>query len=130
MPGLQTTVNELNNYFGSANIGEMSKRRDLFSPDKPLGSAGVVVKAEATHYDLWQKYLARLPPAVQKTIQAVIYLALDPAAPRTINWAWAPGYDFEVTVWDVPDNTITNTPGGITLLIKSPYPKEGSKNPA
>ncbi|MDE2361195.1 MAG: hypothetical protein KGM42_00845 [Hyphomicrobiales bacterium] len=129
MPGLQTIVNEMNVIFGARNVRELSKRRELFALDKPLGSAGVVVGKEDVQYNLWQKYLAGLPPAIQKTIQAVVYLALDPAAPRTINWSWAPGYDYEITVWDVPDNSVTNTPGGITLLIKSPYPKEGSKRP-
>lgn len=127
MPGLQTVVNEMNVIFGARNIRNLAQKRDLFSLDKPLGSAGVVVGKDDAQYGLWQKYLASMPAAIQRTIQAVVHHALDPAAPRTINWAWSPGYDYEITVWDVADNSVTNTPGGITVHIKSPYPKEGSK---
>ena len=78
----------------------------------------------------WQEYLAKIPPSIQKALQEVIYYALDPKSPTPINWAWAPGYDYELTIWEVPDNKVTKTPGGITLLVKSAYPKEGSKKPA
>ena len=130
MPGLQTIVSELNNAFSRHNINKLVPHRDLFAPNKPLGSAGIIVQKGSENYKLWQQYLGNIPPSIRKTIQQVIYHALDPKSPTPINWAWAPGYDYEVTLWDVPDNAVTNTPGGITILIKSSYPKEGSKKPS
>ena len=130
MPGLQTIVGELNHAFSLRNINKLVPHRELFAPDKTLGSAGVIVQKGSANYDLWQKYLAQIPPGIQRAIQHIIYHALDPKSPTAINWAWAPGYDYEVTIWDVPDNAVTKTPGGITVLVKSSYPKEGSKKTA
>jgi hypothetical protein len=37
-----------------------------------------------------------------------------------VTFAWAPAYDWEITVWDAPC--------GVTVLIKSRYPADGVPN--
>jgi hypothetical protein len=39
-----------------------------------------------------------------------------------ITFAWAPGYDYELSVWDVADTA--DTAGGITVLLRSRYPAD------
>jgi hypothetical protein len=70
----------------------------------------------------WASFLETMPVAIQETIRAVAYAALSAVPPVEVTFAWAPSYDFEVTVWQAPDTKATK--GGITVLIRSRYPDD------
>jgi|RhiMetdeSRZDD1v2_1073273.scaffolds.fasta_scaffold00126_25 hypothetical protein len=126
MPGVQTLLNDLNSQFTPSQIGQTAKKREEFAPGKPL--VGVLVGKQHSLHPIYQRYLKRLPEAIQETLRSVIYHALGdkdlagkPRPPRQITFAWMPGYDYEITVTDVGDTK--KTPGGITVFIRSPYDK-------
>ena len=55
-------------------------------------------------------------------LRSIIHHALSTTPPTQVTFAWAPGYDFEMTVWQAPDTKTTK--GGITVLVKSRYPAD------
>jgi len=93
----------------------------LFIAIEPL-AAGVVVQPKMALYSQWTDYLNRLPRSMQEAIRSTIYHALSTSPPTQITFAWAAGYDYELTIWDAPDTRQTR--GGITILIKSRYPDD------
>jgi hypothetical protein len=118
---LQTILTDLNIAFGTDRIAELVAQREAFEPGKPLAS-GLVVKRGSRFYKVWQQSLAALPASFQDTLQGLIRHALSTSPPTNITFAWAPGYDYELTVWQAPDTR--ETKGGITILVKSRYPAD------
>lgn len=125
MSGLQTILAHLNGAFSRENIDKLVANRDAFAPGKPL-AAGVVIREGTRLHALWVEYLAKLPVSFQEAFRSVVYHALSTQPPTPIVFAWAPGYDFEFTMWQSPDTPPTK--GGITILMKSRYPTD--KHPA
>jgi hypothetical protein len=121
MPMLQTVLGDLNRAFGKDGIERLAVNRDAFAPGKPLG-AGLVVQKGTPLYDAWQEYLRELPGSFQETLRSILHYALSTAPPTHVTFAWAPSYDYELTVWHAPDTQTTK--GGITVLIKSRYPSD------
>jgi hypothetical protein len=121
MPQLQTVLGQLNTAFARDNIKKLADQREAFAPGKPL-AAGVVVKAKMALHDKWNEYLKQIPQSMQEALRSTIYHALSTTPPTQITFAWAPGYDFELTMWHAPDTRTTK--GGITVLIKSRYPDD------
>ncbi|WIW48583.1 hypothetical protein ML401_10875 [Bradyrhizobium sp. 62B] len=122
MPHLQTALGKLNIAFSKERIAKLVPHRDAFKEGQPLGQSGVVIDDKMAIKGEWRKFLGQIPIAQQEAIRAVIFAALgtDPATP--ITFAWAPGYDFEVLIWQAPDTRTSR--GGITILIKSRYPSD------
>jgi hypothetical protein len=71
---------------------------------------------------VFKAYLATVPPLILETVRGVLHHALSTTPPTPVTLAWAPGYDFEVTIWQAPDTA--ETPGGVTVLCKSRYPAD------
>ena len=119
VPRMQTAVSALNMRFGAAAIGEVPA--EPFAPGgSSLGDALVASGVELD--DATLRYVAGWPSALQAALQAAIFenLARDGRVP--ITFAWAPGYDYELTIWDVRDSA--ETAGGITVLFRSRYPSD------
>jgi hypothetical protein len=121
MSGLQTVLANLNIAFSRENIGQIAARREAFAPGKPL-AAGVVIREGTRLHELWVEYLGRIPASFQEAFRSVVYHALSTEPPTPIVFAWAPGYDYEFTMWYAPDTPPTK--GGITILLKSRYPTD------
>jgi hypothetical protein len=123
MPALQTVISRLNEEFGKDGIKALVAKREAFAPGTSLNEIETALfsDTEAHVYRFFREYIGRLPRSIQEAFRAVIYYALSTDPPTTITFAWAPGYDYEVTIWQVPD--VHPTRGGITMLLKSPYPK-------
>jgi hypothetical protein len=122
MPHLQTILGHLNVAFGRDNIHTLVPKRDAFAHGKTLGSGGVVVNDKMALRGDWVKYLQQVPSTMQEAIRAIIHQALGTTPPTQITFAWAPGYDYELCVWQAPDTRTSR--GGITVLIKSRYPDD------
>jgi hypothetical protein len=121
MPHLQTVLGQLNTAFSKAEIDKLAQQKDAFAPGKPL-AAGIVVSPKMALHSDWKTYLDQIPMSIQEAIRSVIFFSLSSSPPKQITFAWAPGYDYEVTIWDAPDTRTTK--GGITILIKSRYPDD------
>jgi hypothetical protein len=121
MPHLQTALGNLNVAFAHDNLAKLAQHREAFAPGKPL-AAGIVVDEKMALQPYWKKYLSEIPPAMQEALRAIIYQALSTTPPTQITFAWAAGYDFELSVWQAPDTKTSK--GGITILLKSRYPDD------
>ena len=121
MPHLQTAIGTLNSAFTHENLPNIAKHRAQFSDGKEL-AAGIVVHDKMALHPHWKKYIGDIPPAMQEAIRSIIYHALSTNPPTHIQFAWAPSYDYELSIWQAPDTKTSK--GGITILIKSRYPDD------
>jgi hypothetical protein len=116
MPAMQTMLTDLNQRFGPEGIRAIST--ELLARDELRLSE--VATAVGTFGPGLARYLDELPPAIHDAILGVIRSAVARSMP--ITFAWAPGYDHELSVWDVADTA--DTTGGITVLMRSRYPAD------
>jgi len=121
MPHLQTALGTLNTAFSRDNIAKLAKNRASFREGQKLG-AGIVIDSTMALHAEWIKYLDIIPGGLQEAIRSIINYALSTSPPTQITFAWAPGYDYELSVWQAPDTRTSR--GGITVLIKSRYPDD------
>jgi hypothetical protein len=119
MPMFQALVSSLNTSFHPDQIAKLAVRKDEFAPGKAL-DLSFVAPARSPLQKVWVRYIKSMPPTIQETLRGVIHQALSASPPRLVTFAWAPAYDFEITVWDAPC--------GITVLIKSRYPADAEPN--
>ena len=120
MPVMQTMLHELNHKFGRDQIQATATRKDMYAPGEQI--VGALIAGGTPLAPAFKDYLAQLPGAIHETLRSVIHHALSTEPPTQITFAWAPAYDYEITVWQAPDTRTTK--GGITLLIKSRYPDD------
>ncbi|HSZ50984.1 MAG TPA: hypothetical protein VK801_05395 [Caulobacteraceae bacterium] len=120
MPIMQTLLGELNNVFRQSRINELAGRAEDFAPGKPLHAA-LTTQGSPLHGHA-VNVLQGMPGSIHEVIRSTIYYALKTQPPTLVSFAWAPGYDYEVTVWQAPDTAQTR--GGITVLVKSRYPSD------
>jgi hypothetical protein len=121
MPHLQTALGTLNQAFARENISKLVENRALFCDGKPL-AAGWIINDKMPLHPHWMKYINEIPGGMQEAIRATIYYALSTNPPTQVTFAWAPGYDHELSIWEAPDTKTSK--GGITILIKSRYPDD------
>ena len=122
MPMLQTFSLRLNNEFHPDRIEEFAAARaQHFAAGKHLDLSFLEKDGTPLHR-AWQSYIAKLPGSFSEALRAVIHYALSTKPPTPINFSWAPGYDYELNMWQAPDTKLTR--GGITVLLKSRYPDD------
>ena len=124
MPQLQALVGVLNRRFSFPDIqGFSEQHRDTYSQGARLSDiARRLGTAPPQLQEAWGRLLDSLPFAIHETLRAIMHTALNQSPPTTVTFAWAPSYDFEVTVWQAPDTKTSR--GGITVLLKSRYPDD------
>lgn len=88
---------------GSTSFSEMT--RSLLEDDLPRG---------------FDAFVDSMPVGLQRAIGAAVGSAIERELPVT--FAWAPAYDWEVSIWDVADTAQTH--GGMTVLVRSRYPDD------
>ncbi len=120
MPLMQTTLSALNDVFGTQNLTAIDP--GLFDPGTGASLVDGFVRAGVDLDDATQRYIRTWPTALQAALQAAIFENLRRDGSVPITFAWAPGYDFELSMWDVRDTSATA--GGITVLLKSRYPDD------
>ena len=120
MPVMQTLLNDLNHKFGKDQIHTTATHKDKYAPGQQV--TGALIAGGTPLESVFKGYLGHMPGAIHETLRSVIHHALSTSPPTQITFAWAPAYDWEVTVWQAPDTH--HTKGGITLLIKSRYPDD------
>lgn len=120
MPLMQTTLTALNTTFGSHNLGAIDP--GVFDPAAGTSLVDGFVRAGVDLDEATQAYVGTWPTALQAALQAAIFENLRRGGSVPITFAWVPGYDFELSMWDVRDTA--ETAGGITVLLKSRYPDD------
>ena len=115
MPAMQTMVTRLNQLSTPEVLSTLSP--SLFEEGTRLSEAAQELGLD----DLGLAgYLDDLPIGIHEGIRAVIHSALTRDERQPMTFAWAPGYDYELSVWDI--SATPETPGGITVLLRSRYP--------
>ena len=113
MPALQVTFCDLNVRLGPDAIKGLSP--DLFAEGQLL-SAALPDDLQSLGFAL-----DALPTGIHEAIRACLKDAVQREMPVTI--AWAPGYDYRLSLWDV--SSTDQTQGGVTMLVETRYPDDG-----
>lgn len=72
-----------------------------------------------------EDYLEAFPSGLKEAVRAVLHDNLNATGgPLDVTVAWAPGYDDEISLFQVADSDRTD--GGITILVRSRYPGDRS----
>ena len=100
---------------GAADLARSTER--MLGDDSPLGEA--IAGADPQRVS---KALQQLPATILEAQRAVVHRNLQRAEPYGMTFAWAPGYDAELTVWESPPTSAS--PGWITVLMRSRYPAD------
>ncbi len=125
MPRMQEAVTTLNAAFGAEGLRNIGL--DIFGARAGVelihpSLSEVFVRAGAELSPATRRYVDSWPSGLQAAVKGVLQDNLERAGTVPVTFAWAPGYDYEVTIWDVRDTT--ETAGGITVLFKSRYPDD------
>lgn len=117
MPMMQVALGALNERFAMRGIERMqSAEVDLTAPFQEL-TRELLGDELPPGFD---EFAGSMPVGMQAAISAAVRSAVDRGLPVT--FAWAPGYDWELALWDVADTEQTH--GGMTVLIRSRYPDD------
>jgi hypothetical protein len=140
MPLFQVAIGHLNCMFGNPDFLRRNRTDllDLYRPSEgPEGTPDRLVETTRLmlsdqspfgeglkDVDIGRiaRLVAQQPPTILEAERAVVYRNLQRDRPYGMTFAWAPGYDYEVTVWESPPTEAS--PGWITVLIKTRYPND------
>lgn len=120
---MQITVSAMNRAFSAESLRGLRDGLDAFNPvggNTLVDALKTVPGVELP--DAVLDFVGGWPSALQRCVQAVIWENLTREATVPITFAWTPGYDYSVTVYDVLDTA--DTAGGITVLLTSRYPRD------
>jgi hypothetical protein len=112
MPAFQAMFAQLNQFLTQERVQELDP--DLYREGRSLADALPERAQELTFA------LNALPQGIHEAIRAVLRSAARRNMPVTL--AWAPAYDFKLSVWDV--SSTDETHGGITIFLESRYPDD------
>jgi hypothetical protein len=71
-------------------------------------------------------FVGQIPDSLQAALIAILRSNLRRNARKQMIVSWAPGYDWELTVWETASTSASR--GGITIQIKSRYPSDTHPN--
>lgn len=119
MPFMQKLVSTANQAFGPEGIQQLDG--EAFGPGRPLALA--VKEAGIIEDDTVLDYLDHWPSGMKEALRALLHhnLQRPPEQRLPVTFAWAPGYDDEMTMWEVADGA---SRGGITVFLRSRYPAD------
>ena len=120
MPLMQTALTQLNQTFAAQNLAGLDPT--AFQPGAGATLVDGFLRSGADLDEATQAFVRTWPTALQAALQAAIFENLNRKGSVPITFAWAPGYDYELSMWDVRDTA--ETAGGITVLLKSRYPDD------
>lgn len=120
MPRMQTAVSAFNASFGPQGIVEID--RGAFAPDVDAPFSEALRRAGVELDDVTAAFVDGWPSGIRAAVRAVLHENLTRDGTVPVTFAWAPGYDFEVSIWDVRDTK--ETAGGVTILFRSRYPDD------
>jgi hypothetical protein len=118
-------LGELNAAFGGKTPLMNADHSPAFASGQPLGPAlANVLQDEELKY-LLNAYIGMLPGSFQESLRSIIHYALSQDPQVLLNFAWAPGYDFEMSIWEMVEPAPAQN--GITILLKGRYPDHDSR---
>lgn len=120
-------LGELNAAFGGAQPTVEPGFQAQFGPGQDLGAAlqSIVGGKGPELSTALGLFMAAMPGSMRETLRTVIHYALTSDPPMLLNFSWAPGYDFEMTIWEIPEPAPARS--AITILLKSRYPDHAER---
>jgi hypothetical protein len=94
------------------------KLRNLLATDRSL--AEVINELELVTHPGQAAFIATTPDSIQAAIVAIVRQNLSRDTPKQMMFTWAPGYDWELRLWESTSSVISQ--GGITVQVRSRYP--------
>lgn len=130
MPPWQVMSERANLMMSRDNILELAKdvqerERVILDPNTTLSSAARMVGIAQS--DDEENYLSRWPAGIQRALIAALHSAVTRQPPLPVTISWAPGYDFEIQIWEAAGTPTSR--GGMTILLRSRYPDEMREAP-
>jgi hypothetical protein len=117
MPVLQRVVVKLNQITTAEKLLEY-KRAVARDPKATIDDLSGVISDS----DLGARFIKVWPRTMQAIMRTLIEDNLKREKPLSITWLWKPSHDYEITVWEAEDTSVSD--GGISVLIGSRYPLE------
>lgn len=122
MPVFHEITGRLNERFRRGEIDEMSI--EPFLGDESLADIasgqGIVGDPESISYVI----LDSIPQGMQAALKALIAqnLSREPGDRWEMTFAWAPGYDYQLSLWEAPSTVVSRA--GITVMLQTRYPAD------
>lgn len=109
-------LRRLNRHFDDDHVAHFaSQRAQHFAPGEMLDLGFLVNDEDPPQFrEILAAYVGTIPSTIRDGLRGVMYMALTADPPRSVVFALAPAYDFELTVWDMAC--------GITVLYRGRYP--------
>ena len=119
MPWMQAMVDRGNTMFNRKNVGRVSlKKLNALGREATFADHAVALKIAESPPE--QRFLAGWPAGQLAAVSAAIRSCLMREPRMPITFAWAPGYEYEVTIWESAG--IQGSEGGMTIMFRSRYP--------
>ena len=94
--------------------------RQLLESDMSL--TDIIIELELVEHPGQAEFIAQTPDSMQVAILAIVRQNLSRDEPKQMMFTWAPGYDWELRLWESTSSTISA--GGITVQVRSRYPDD------
>jgi hypothetical protein len=113
-----TMVVRANALFHPDNLEQLDPNR--VAPGTPFGNP--LRERGIARSDRELAFFMSWPEGLREALQAIVHSALSRTPRLPVTFAWAPGYDYELTMYETPGTA--EGPGGITILLRSRYPAD------
>ena len=100
--------------------GLRGKDPDLFGEGRSL--VADLRELRIVETDEEAAYVDAFPSGLREAVRALLRSNLTSGEPLDVTFSWAPGYDDEVTLWQVANSDRSG--GGITIFVRSRYPDD------
>ena len=80
----------------------------------------IIEALELVHHTGQSQFIASTPASLQAAMLAVVSENLSRDEPKQMMFTWAPGYDWELNLWESTASVVSS--GGITVQVRSRYP--------
>jgi hypothetical protein len=90
--------------------------------DSEMSLTDIIVELDLVEHDGQAEFIAQTPRSMQAAILAIVRENLSRDEPKQMMFTWAPGYDWELRLWESTSSSISA--GGITVQVRSRYPDD------
>ena len=122
MPVFHEITGRLNDRFRHGRIDEVSI--EPFLSELSLADIAFALDVVDEPGSISYVILDSIPQGMQAALKALVThnLTREPADRWEMTFAWAPGYDFEVRMWEAPSTVVSRA--GITVMLRTRYPAD------
>jgi hypothetical protein len=118
VPFFQLMLGRINQLFDWPAINEI--QQEVFDPGASL--VELALENEIANNSREAAVLQAIPRGMQEALRALIRDNLSRDVRLAMTFAWAPGYDYELQLWEAPGDD--GSRGGITVLVRTRYPSD------